>query len=207
MPEQAGRPTEPPEVPPRQIVPPTRPGVMPGISRPPVWPTVLGVICAVAGGLGAVGAVGQLLAPLFLGMVRDTLGDTGAEELMGMVEKHAVHSMVLYGFGLVLAVVLLIGGVLVAKRRAGGVTLLLWWSLARVPWTVGLLWLTFLTQREQMKFMMAQQGAPVPQFKAIMTGVNVGTLVFVAIWSMALPVFLIVWFRREKIAAQIKEWR
>jgi len=180
--------------------------VLPGASHPPTWPLVLGVICAVAGGFGVVGAIGQLLAPLFMKFVGEMIGGTGADELMGMVQKHAALNSALYALGLVLAVVLLTGGVFLAKRRSIGARLLLWWSLARVPWTAGLLWLTFLTQREQMKFMMAQQGTTPPQFKGIMTGVNAGTLIVVAIWSLALPLFLVVWLRREKIAAQMKDW-
>lgn len=195
--------------------------VPPPLAKPPAstWPKTIGTIAIVFG----VGGIFQgVISPLSLFLTRQQMQafvDQGADqarvdEYLTRLTANAYLSLGVY---LVLAVLLLTGGILLLKRRKVASPLLQTWGVLKILAGGFILFrMTSLTQL-QMGIIMestlatASKGgasggpdmAMVNQFTtyAVWAGLGFGFL-----WLAILPVFLIIWFNRHKVSEQMKTW-
>jgi len=149
-------------------------------EKKPAWPTVIGVISIVFAGWGLV------CAPLFIviNLLNPRIIDSAPEWYGTYVIIHAF-------FGILLAVIHLIGGITLLKRRPASMTLLLTYACLAVVSGLIACVITFITA-----------GSMPAAFQA---GRRVGAFVGL-LFGMAYPVFLLIWFSRTKIKQQVRQW-
>ena len=197
--------------------------VPPPLAKPSAstWPKTIGIIAIIFG----VGGIFQgILSPLSLFLTRQQMQafvDQGADqarvdEYLTRLTTNAYMSLGVY---LVLAVLLLTGGILLLKRRKVASPLLQTWGVLKILAGGFILFrMSSLTQL-QMAIIMestlatASKGGAGASGGADMAMVNQFTtyavwagLGFGFLWLAILPVFLIIWFNRRKVSEQIETW-
>ena len=95
---------------------------------------------------------------------------------------------------------LLAGGILLIKRRARAINALKIWAALRIPLVVASGALVLVTQNALREVREVLDAPSVP-FAAVMAA-NVFWLVF----GCALPVFVLIWFARERVKTEIRRW-
>ncbi|MEM6854903.1 MAG: hypothetical protein AAF593_10895 [Planctomycetota bacterium] len=104
-----------------------------------------------------------------------------------------------------IALLLLWGGIALLKRRATAIRLLKTWAVLKLLLTLPMVVFQGFVQSATWDAMAAQPSAPaVPEM--ISTIMVVFTVTIGLIWSAAFPVFVLIWFRRKKITAEIRSW-
>lgn len=191
------------------VTPPTEPVPIVRRELGSTWPGVIGAIAIVFGALGILNGLMAMASPFFVNMMGNMGGQT-----TGMVEtmKSWMWWVILSGvLTIVVASVLLAAGIGVVRRRAWGAKTMLVWAVLKFVWGGISVAGGVLMQMEQMKAMQAQTASPgqgVPA--AMMTGmtdmVMIFGLGFGLLWAWALPVFVLIWFMRPKIRAEVRAW-
>lgn len=184
---------EPPESParPEPLAPPTSPDPSAARKRDIVWPMVLGVIAIILGGLGAaMNAIGTIAPWVML------ILDLPQEMRGGQI---APLSSAVSAVGTLLSALLLAGGVALLMRRRFAVRCLLIWSWLRIVHGFAVGAVQALGQMQAFE----QMGDPTGgRFAYLMAGF---ILLFSVAWSAALPVFMLIWFARRKVKADVAE--
>lgn len=186
------------------VAPPTEPGLVEMPRGPSVWPRVVGIIAIVLGAGGILGGLYGALSPLMLDAMASMMPQgqemvAAAKELGGWTVAISLASVVLAG-------VLLAGGIGLVKRRRWSVSIIRIWALVRLLLVMANAVLTYQMTKGQFEMMSQQQpgGPPMPAgigqgFAAI--GVAVGV-----VWGWAFPVFVLIWLARGKIKAETSAW-
>lgn len=179
----------------------------PQLAKPSQWPGVIGIISIVMGSLAALrGCIGAVVAPI-ISVVAGQLPEEGAAVLEPM--KELMGWMIFNGIATTLvAVMLIVGGSGLIKRRPWGRRVCMIWSVLKMILVMVSSVLSFFIFRENMEAVLQQQGtAGLPPFFAIMmkTSGAFGML-FGIVWGWALPVFMLVWFSRQKIRTEVSGW-
>ena len=199
------------------ISPPIRAGALGVIERPSVWPMVLGVISIVFGlGAALIYGICSPVMTLLMPLLADSFqGVPGAE--MSAAQMEAMNDMKwpILGMNLLLGLVgaaLLVAGIGMVRRRWWCMRWAVGWAIVKIIITIpnGLLGRHInKTQFEAMQEGAANTtGAPPPpaaMFTAMDYLSEIGIIISV-IWSLALPIFFLVWFCRSKIRSEIAAW-
>lgn len=176
--------------------------------RPPVWPSVVGIIAMVLAVLSILSCVWGGLSILFAESMGQSFGMT--KEAMKPQSDHPWLMGLYYLFTALLAGWLLMGGVRLYRRDARGPRLLVQWSIIKFPETALSTWITIIMQQAQMRSAGAASGTNAPG-QAFMSAFSDLVVVFtglgVVAYGLSFPIFLLFWFRRASIKAQIAAWK
>ncbi len=166
------------------------------------WPTVVavfGIIVAVLGYLGGCcGVASPFIMPWYIGMIENQPGVT--TEQIDQIKAGippigwAIGSGMI---GLAMATLLLYGSIQLIKRRSKSRGLLLLWSWITVPWALVATMIQYMLSPTA-----PAQGVTAGQQQMMMMLTMGCGLVF----SLALPVFLIIWFSRARIREEAASW-
>lgn len=163
------------------------------------WPTVVGVVSIVFGGLGVVGAIAT---PFTAGMAPPDANMPPPPEGAALFIQGAQNCL-----ALILAVVLLTGGIGLLQRRGWSRPTLMGWSIAKLILVAIGIVVGFLgggaAQIEQMN----QQFADAGMDFAVSQGMVITATIVSAIWFAAWPIFLLIWFSRGTIKNEVDAWR
>lgn len=202
------------------VTPPTSPGQLP--ARPTRWPTVLGVIAIVVGALGllanavaalSIGVMGAVMGGMFSGV--KTAGSAGPEKAiqgaMDAMQKYKPLLILIAVAGVVLAGLLITGGVMLLARRRASAPVMRGWSIARLVVAAGGAAVNFMMQREQFAVMAndpSLTSSPGGGMAATMFGVMplVGAL-FALLIGWSVPIFMLVWFALPSVRAEVARWK
>ncbi len=179
--------------------PPMHPGPL-GPARPASWPGVIGIICIIVASISILGGIWGLVVPLFMrGIFAAAAQTPGGAAAVAMQSIGQVNSAIM----LVLAFVLLAGGIALNGRRRVGARLLLTWSILRVILAVAISIPMAQAMSAQAAAVAAQsRGAPAGMVSGFMfVGVAVGL-----VWSCSLPTFLLIWLSLASSRRHIGEW-
>ena len=196
--------------PPTPMTPPTDAGAIP--PKPSSWPTVIGVIAIILGSLatlqGCMGLGWPALAALFTSAL--------PEEQAGMMDATTAFAplmMISAGLTLAVAIVLLIGGIGLTKRSPRSPKTCRIWAGLKMLLVVYSSIVGYLVQQAQMEAMQRMleedpntAGAMPGFFGTLMAIVGPVILVFAIVWGWALPIFMLIWFSRRKIKAEVAQW-
>ena len=183
-------------------------------QMPPVrstWPTVLGVIAVVFGVLGAIGGLLGLLAPImYHAMGSEAMASGGMTP--DFMEKWGVYLVINPLVISAIALILLVGGILLLRRKPKSVNMLRFWSILKIVYAVVASVFGFAMQKDQFPAVMsnlpetAENAEAMETFGTVMNifgpvGIALGFL-----WAVALPVFLLIWFARQPVKAEVAGW-
>ncbi len=196
--------------PPALMTPPVDPGEIP--HPPSAWPMVIGVIAIIFGSLailqGCVGAVSSLfmsslsaIVPAEQAAVYDAMEDLKPWMIMGAV------------LTLALGILQLVAGIGLVRRRSWSPTACMVWAGIKMMFVVGNTILADMAQQAQFEAMqeMMQQDPNMPagasaMMDSFMQVFGVFAIVVGILWGWALPIFLLSWFSRSKIKAEVAGW-
>ena len=200
--------TGPQTPPPTPIVPPTAP-IPP---KPSSWPMVIGIIAIIFGSLatlqGCMGLGWWALAGAFTSAMPEEQA-----EMMDATKDFASLMMISAGLTMPVAIVLLIGGIGLTKRNPRSPKTCRIWAGLKMLLVVYSSIVTFLSSQAQMEAMQRMlekdpntAGAMSGLFGTLMAIIGPVILVFAIVWGWALPIFMLIWFSRRKIKAEIAQW-
>lgn len=162
-------------------------------ANQPVWPTVVGVISVVFGGLG------MICLPVSLAM--GTVGSLNRELMERAPDWYASYTAVSGCVQLAIAALLLAGGIYLLKRRPVARRLHVGYALA----TVCVTFLNTVLMATIVLPAISQATGQGPEQAGLMVGLVAGMIVGF-FGGLAYPVFLLIWFSRSKIAGQVRQW-
>ncbi len=194
------------EHPEQRFAPPLAPPAYPGPAERASWPGVVGVICIVFGGLGILGGVWGIIAPLFNEWLASLMPpeQQATMEAAAKVNPYPVATSL---FMLAIAALLLAGGIGLVRRRGGAIGLLRAWAAIKIVWVIVGTFVGLHMTHALMEEMQNQMGSgPAPGMEAIMTASLVFGVVVGILWGCALPVFVLIWFSRRKIRNEVASW-
>lgn len=191
-------------VPPAPATPPTTVGYVPPPPRQSVWPTVLGIISIIWGGLGTLGwcstGVFALIWKPYMGFLTSNMpANQGEAEMFEKMRFDDPLILVCAVLGLLLSIWLIVAGVYLIKRRPEGPRWCRIYSLLYIPIVVGY---AFFYTRMQMGLFETLPDAPRESANIMAVFTAVLTFLFYAAW----PVFLLIWLSRSKIKTEVAGW-
>ena len=196
--------------PPTPMTPPTDAGaIQPKASA---WPMVIGVIAIILGSLatlqGCMGLGWPALAALFTSAMPEEQA-----EMMDATKAFAPLIMISSGLTMAIAIVLLIGGIGLTKRSPWSPKTCKIWAGLKMLLVVYSSIVTFLSTQAQMEAIQRMleedpntAGVMPGFFGTLMAIIGPVILVFAIVWGWALPIFMLIWFSRRKIKAEVAQW-
>ncbi len=168
---------------------------------------VIGTICIVFGVLGALGNAWSIVGVLIQTYVPVPAGSPIAH----MWDRYLPWIITQASLATLLSILLAISGIGLARRSGWSPRLAMLWAIARSILVPAAMVLTFLSQRAQFDAMTkASPPSAAPPFGAMTGMMDAMLIAFVVVglaWGLALPVFLIWWFRRPVIRREIADWK
>ncbi len=202
--------TGPPMPPPTPVTPPTDAGTIP--PKLSSWPTVIGVIAIILGSLATLGGCMSLGSSAMFGLFASAMPEEQAE-MMDAAKTFAPLTMISAGLTMPIAIVLLIGGIGLTKRSPRSPKTCKIWAGLKMLLVVYSSIVTFLSTQAQMEAMqrMLEEDPNAPAamvgfFGTLMAIIGPLILVFAIVWGWALPIFMLIWFSRRKIKAEVAQW-
>jgi hypothetical protein len=106
---------------------------------------------------------------------------------------------------MLVAIMLLVGGIRLLRRRASSAALLRAWAGAKLILALLLAGAGWIAFQAQMELMQADQNAagPPPAFIGFIGTFGVA---FGLLWQWTLPIFMLFWFSRAPIRASVARW-
>ena len=201
---------------PTPAAPPTAPGRLAVPRQEAAWPGVVGTLCTVFGGLAVFGTILVLVyyALIGLGVFEKFFGplpeDNPASHSMQAISDHTAVLVAAELFKCALAVLLLYAGIGILRRRPAAIRPAKIWSVLKIVATIigaciGV-WIQQETLRATFSGSAAPANAPPATPLFMQSGAIVSGIIGIA-WGCALPVFLLVWFSRPRVKAEIARWR
>ncbi len=177
------------------------------------WPTVIGIISIIFGSLGALGGAYQAVAPFLMGMIGGFVPESD-DQAKVVFESMAAwrFPLMVVGIGsLILSVMLIVCGAQLVGRKESASGLHKKWAISKILFSLVAVTINTLAQMAQMKVAMEQQsqsmGGGGAQFveTAMMVAMVVGIIMGIA-FACAYPVFILIWFSREKVKNEVQSW-
>ena len=184
---------------PRWVAPPMQPGIPMMEAPPSKWPTVIGIIAIIWAAFGLLGGV------CGLGFMA-RLMPTNFPGAPGM--SMSMSPMMLFGLliSLILRSCLLALGIGLIKRRPWSAQWFRTWAVVEILGSAVGTVIGYFAQQPQFAAMANQpgMGKMPPEFFHGMAIFSVGCGLLLA-W--VLPVFVLVWFSRDKIKQEVATWQ
>lgn len=185
-------------------IPPPSPLGSPAVTKSTTWPDVIGIIAIILGALGILSEIGNVFYPFIQPMMNRVLSRTmppGAfEAFLGFMPP----GLIIMFSGLVkliLAVVMLIGGIHLKNRRKLGVKILKVWSIIAIPWAVLEMGFAGIVVRSMFPHLprVVEWGPRTDLF--VQGGMMAGLLIMLSV-----PVFLLAWFGSRSVSTEVAGW-
>jgi F0F1-type ATP synthase membrane subunit c/vacuolar-type H+-ATPase subunit K len=170
------------------------------------WPKVIGIIAIIFGAGGTIGGLCGAFSFFFVDAMSNLLNNMpGATANPGLdsLQEHKTYTLISSFATLGIACLLLFGGIVLLGRKQKALTMLRVWAAARIALAVVQSAMGYVMNKEQMQTM-ANSGNPMP-LGFTETFFIIGLVIGLA-WAFALPVFLLIWFARDKIHRETAEW-
>ncbi len=194
----------------RYISPPAPPTEVGYAETPPKqssWPTIIGVIAIVLGAGGALIGCFGALSPFFLDAMMSAMPpQAGQQAIQDVAKDWMAWTIPIALVSVVLALLLLIGGIGLLKRRPWASKTCVAWAIIRILLVAVNSGVGYVIQQKTWDIMSQQD----PNLSALPAGFTGGilaaTVVFNLLWGWALPVFMLIWFSRRKIKDEVVGW-
>lgn len=185
--------------------PPPLPGGPPAETRKTTWPDVIGIIAIILGGLGILSEIGNVLYPFIEPVMNRFLSRTMPPGTFQAFLGFMPPTLIIMFSGmvkLVLAVVMLIGGIHLKNRRKLGVNILKIWSIIAIPWAVlEMGFASFLVRRMFPQLPHVVEWGPRTDI-LVQAGMVTGLLIMLSV-----PIFLLAWFGNRSVSTEVTSWK
>ncbi len=163
-----------------------------------VWPTVLGIIGIIFGAFG-------ILSGLWAGVAEmvPALHQAAASQPTPI---SGTYAMITGLVNIALAVLLLVGGITLIGRRALAVTLLKTWAIVDIITAIGGFVFVLAGMSQMVQTMQQQNPAMAKAPPAVLEAAIIGGICIGGLFALALPIFTLIWFGRQKIKDEIAAW-
>ena len=183
-------------------VPPVQSMQLPEV--PSKWPTVFGVVGIILAALGLFGGCCGMIVPLAMPRYiawLESQPNVPQEQIdLTKASMPPVVWTLLAGLvGLALGTILLIGAIRLLRRRSSGVGLCKFWAWVTIPWSIVGFVIGMYLQMQVPKG--SQQMGAAGQYIGLAFG---GC--WVLVMGVGLPLFMLYWFTREPVRAEIAAW-
>ena len=196
VPEYADRPPPVPDAP-APVAPPIRPTGEIGGARSS-WPNVLGTLICIFAGLGILYRLMGLIGIAIMSMVP-------LPPEAQMPSNVLWWTVVLSVVGLPVSCLHLLAGIQTLRRRPGARLWVVLFFLYVLALVVPNAILQHMSMQHQMQVTSQQGGAP-PGLTQFMQALGPVLIVVTALWSMAWPTFLLIWYSRRRIREEMAGW-
>jgi len=185
--------------------PPVVPGAVAARQGPSSWPIPIGVIAIVLGSLGALGGLSGVLSPLYIKFMKSAM-PPGQASAMDITERWMAYTVTAAAVSMILAIVLLVAGIGIVRRQAWSCGLVKTWACLKIVLVLFTGVMQGVIQKESFAVIQQQPmlGGPVSQ--TCLVGVFIGAAAVTLLWGWALPVFMLIWFRRRTIQEETASW-
>ncbi len=202
---------------PGPLAPPTTPGALSIPDRPAAWPSVLGIVCIVLGALGTLGGLWGVASSVMMmtgAMPVQTMGAGPATpDIAQSIRTMAPMQIVAEALKFLCGSALMLVGWFMYRRRPVARPAAVWWSIAKIVVALGstaiAAWMQYVIMTDISRAVAADPSAPA-QMQGVMTGMMAATIgvmvVWGIVWGCALPVFMLVWFSRAGVRAEVARW-
>lgn len=186
--------------------PPQRPGRLP--VRRTVWPTVLGVIAIVYAGLMMLCNVSGFIVSTLYKWLAGFLGSMGQpdraiEITADVADKYQAMFIVYSILAIGASLWLLLASISLVKRRPGSSRSIIAWSIVEFVLQCASIGLQVVLTKAVADVLRGEGLGRQATETYVMAVINGCSMLVV---SIALPIFMLIWFSRAKIKAEIASW-
>lgn len=192
---------EPPIQSPR-LAPPTLPGELSVRRLDSSWPHLIGVICMVIGVLGIFAGVLSIVGSYWSDWMGEMMNDA---EVTATLNVSAQWRYVLISISVLkalLAGILVMTGILIARRKSNGRKWSVRYSLLQILFAFISCGVALLMQSQSL----AELTSITPEQASASDLASFGAVAGF-FWTLILPIFLLLWFRRSKIKQEVVDWQ
>ncbi|MBP7936511.1 MAG: hypothetical protein KA354_17870 [Phycisphaerae bacterium] len=205
-------PPPPPPLPPYSTTPPVC-AAMPYATRTQEsnWPKVIGIIAVVFAIFGIVGGVCGLVSWLGMSAMQVSMPSSGQVVKANLpviteMGKWRAYTLVAGAVSFILQIVLLVSAIHLMKRRRWTIPVLRIWACLYIFFSLIGTTISYHMQKELYQ-QLASGGGPQGSFPMAAPQALIGLgMLFGILWACALPVFVLIWFSRQKIKAETATW-
>jgi len=198
-------------IPTAETAPPVQPSVPFGQPVPSSWPRPIGIVSLVFGVLGMLGGLFAVIGAVVGPKIASAFAEMGH---VGMVtdqmRDHLVWAISSAGVGFGLAVMLCVAGIGIIRRRHRGVRWAKVWAWFKMVSAVGNAVFGYGLQVEALEAMRHQNPGAFSATPVLGRFFGPGFAIFGSfvgvLWGCALPLFLLIWFKRKRIAEDVSTW-
>ncbi len=177
------------------------------------WPKVLGIISIVFGAFGAMAGFCGVIGSVALGPISELMAKfipanksgPSTAETFGALEKMQGWMIANSVFTTLVAILLIVGGAKLIKRQAQCRMMLLSWAALKILLAVVASVLGYFSLQDQLA-LAEKSGTPNPMSPAATKMLGMFSMGFGFLWAIAGAVFIIIWFKREKIRSEVSRW-
>ena len=178
------------------------------------WPKTLGIISIVSGAFGAMAGFCGVIGSAALGPISEAMakfmpankgGPSPADtfEALQKMQGWMIANSVLTTL---VAIFLIVGGTKLIKRQAQCRMMLLSWAALKILLAVIGSVLGYFSLQDQMAAI-EKSGTATPAMSQSATQLmGLFSMGFGFLWAIAGAVFIIIWFKREKIRSEVSSW-
>jgi len=181
------------------------------VSTTERWPTVVGSIAIVFGVAGVLQGGCGMAASLFSRQMYELsarIAPQSAQQLeiqQAVNDSHQFMNTALSLLSMLVAIMLLVGGIRLHRRRATSVGLLRAWAGAKLILALLLAGAGWIALQSSLETMEASQSPGLPS-EAVMQAIGLIGVAANLLWQWALPIFMLVWFSRSSIRSSVARW-
>jgi hypothetical protein len=179
------------------------------LEPPPTkWPKVIGIICTVLASLGLLcGSAGYFAIPMQRWGVdmqkRSGQSNVVAEAQLHAAEQYQVVTNVLLTLGMFLTIWLLIGSIsLLRRRRSARMKLCSWAAISILLFGLNMALQVIMFQASSAELTQIGEGRRAGE---LWISIGIGGCIGI-VFGLALQVFLLMWFSRKRIVAEVSQW-
>jgi len=175
------------------------------------WPKVIGIIAIVVAAVGIVGGACGLVSWLGMSAMQVSMSSSGQVVKANMpviteMGKWRGYTFLAGAVSFILQIVLLVSAIYLIRRRRWTIPALRIWACLYIFFSLIGTIISYHMQKELYQQLASGAGpqGPLPM-AAPQALIGLGML-FGILWACALPVFVLIWFSRQKIKAETATW-
>lgn len=178
------------------------------------WPKTLGIISIVFGAFGAMVGFCGVIGSAALGPISEAIAkfmpvnNSGPSPAETFEEMQKMQGWIIFlnVLTVLIAILLIVGGAKLMKRQAQCRMMLLSWAALKILLAVIGSVLGYFSLQDTLAALEKSGVSNSPMSPVAIKLMNLFSMGFGFLWAIAGAVFIIIWFKREKIRSEVSSW-